>query len=131
MTGTQFEREFCRELFQSGFWALNIPRDTCGAQPFDVIAVKGSKVVAVDCKVCGRNRFPLSRVEDNQWLAFRILSERCSRADVGIVCWCDGAIYYIPYHHLVSARDSGKASIVLDSYRAVLAQHVFFDAGAR
>ena len=113
MTGTQFEKAFCRELFNNGYWALNIPRSQNGSQPFDVIAVRGEKIVAVDCKVCSTPRFSLSRIEDNQWSAFEMLSARAPNAVVGIVCWCD-ALYFAPFRVLLDCAENGLASISLD-----------------
>ena len=72
MTYAEFERKFCEWAGKDGWWALNIPRSKAGQQPFDVIACKGSCVLAVDCKLVSakKNLFPLDRIEDNQWMAF-------------------------------------------------------------
>ena len=66
--GNSFETEFCELLFQHGFWCHNMAQNAAG-QPADVIAVKGKTAYLIDCKVCSNNRFPLSRVEENQHFA--------------------------------------------------------------
>lgn len=66
--GNTFETEVCNLLFAQGFWAHNMAQNAAG-QPADVIAVKNGKAYLIDCKVCSGNRFPLSRVEENQNLS--------------------------------------------------------------
>ena len=70
--GTDFENEACALLQQAGYWVHFITPDARGAQPFDIIAVKNGKPLAVECKTLaeGNKYFPLSRLEDNQILAF-------------------------------------------------------------
>lgn len=107
MTGKEFETTFCNELKSHGYWALNIPRDRRGAQPFDIIAVRDNDVVAVDCKVCSSKTFPLARIEDNQWLAFKAISSKTCTAKVGIVAFCESTQkqYFIPYYILEQVTD--------------------------
>jgi archaeal holliday junction resolvase (hjc) len=68
--GNSFEMEFCELLFQRGFWCHNMAQNAAG-QPADVIAVKNKTAYLIDCKVCSHNRFPLSRVEENQHFAMK------------------------------------------------------------
>lgn len=113
MTGTQFERWLCRVFKLKGWWALNISKDARGAQPFDVIAIKDDLFFAIDCKVCGSNKFQLRRVEDNQWLSFQTVSERTS----GIACimiWYDGQVYFYSYYELDEANNNGVKLIEID-----------------
>ena len=112
MTGQQFETEFCELMKAFGYWALNIPRNKSGAQPFDVIAIHGWNIFAVDCKVCGRNSFPLDRVEDNQWTAFKVVHDRTD-ARVGIVAYHKGDIYFLSYSLLLAGRRQERKSIPL------------------
>ena len=112
MTGEQFENLFCELMKKIGYWALKIPRNNAGAQPFDVIAIRGYSVFAIDCKVCSRGVFELRRVEDNQWSAFKVISER-TNANVGIMAYYDGCIYCIPYRTLKECSEAGMKSIKL------------------
>ena len=112
MGGLEFQRKFCKRLWNDGYWALEIARDSRGAQPFDVLAMKDNHVLAVDCKVCSSKgaRFPLTRIEDNQWSAFMTVSERTD-AIVGIVVWYDESVYFVHYETLFDAYRHGDKSI--------------------
>ena len=75
--GVQFEIEFCELLGNNGFWAHRLSENMKGAQPFDVIAMKNGRPIAIECKVVGKsNRFPLRRVEDNQVSSLTLFKER-------------------------------------------------------
>ena len=63
--GNSFETELCDLLADNGFWAHNLAQNQTG-QPADVIAVKNDIAYLIDCKVCLNDRFPFSRIEDNQ-----------------------------------------------------------------
>lgn len=116
MTGNEFEKYFCQILRANGYWTLNIPKNVYGAQPFDVIAMRGDSVLAIDCKVCsGQARFPLSRIEDNQWTAFEDIYDR-TFAWVGIAVLYQEEIYFFQYSELVSALKKGKKSISMDVF---------------
>jgi Holliday junction resolvase len=69
-TGTDFEREFCKLASENGFWAhmLNINQN---GQPADVIISKNNLTALVDCKDCKNNKFPFSRIEENQELSMK------------------------------------------------------------
>lgn len=110
MTGEKFERVFCELLKEDGYWALRIPKNNTGAQPFDILAISGDSMLAVDCKVCKSNRFPLSRIEDNQWLAFKMLAER-TNARIGIAVYHNGQVFMIPYGMLLRAAERNCSSI--------------------
>ena len=104
--GTAFEREVCEILAAEGYWVHFITPDARGAQPFDIIAVKDGRAVAIDCKTCVASRFGISRLEDNQICAF----ERWMACGNGMpVVWVkhDGKIYRIPYG-LIKAEKSIK-----------------------
>ena len=110
MTGAQFERLFIEHLKDSGYWALRIPCNDRGAQPFDVIAIRGSNILAVDCKVCSQPRFETRRIEDNQRLAFELMQKR-TNAWCGFACYHDGNIFMIPF------GDCTGASVRLETLR--------------
>lgn len=63
--GNTFESDFCEMLSAKGFWCHNLKQNVSG-QPADVIAVKDGKAFLIDCKVCEKDAFPLSRIESNQ-----------------------------------------------------------------
>ena len=97
--GSDFEREYCRLLAQKGYWVHFMAPDSRGAQPFDVIAVKDGKALAVDCKTCVANTFNISRLEDNQIMAFeRWMS--CGNGVPIIAVLHNDTIYEISYVEL-------------------------------
>lgn len=68
--GTAFEREAAKQLQAEGCWVHFLTPDNRGAQPFDLLAVKMGVALAIDCKTCADHYFRLSRLEENQRLAF-------------------------------------------------------------
>lgn len=68
--GSKFEKEICRRLASKGYWVHFIVPDIRGAQPFDIIAVKNDTAYAIDCKTCVADVFNISRLEENQVMAF-------------------------------------------------------------
>lgn len=68
--GTAFEKKLCAWLCHRGWWVHFLSPDHTGSQPFDVIAVKDGKALAIDCKTSAKPIFNISRLEDNQVMAF-------------------------------------------------------------
>ena len=114
MDWNKFEADVCAYFFQKGYWAHRIAHSPGGSQPFDIIAMKRNLVVAVDCKVCSRKSFPLVRVEDNQWLAMELMTQRTD-ASVGFACYFQECVYWLPFSVAKSFRDAGSTSIPLTS----------------
>lgn len=117
MTGIQFERKVSKDLFDAGYWVLNVPRNESGAQPFDILAIKGNKIIAADCKVCEAKVFPLSRIEPNQWTAFKMMWERAS-ADICVFVWHEDSTYWISYWQLLSAKAHGMSILISELPKA-------------
>lgn len=64
--GNEFEQEFCKTLYNHGFWVHNLAQNKAG-QPADVLAVRNGKAHLIDCKVCSTKQgFFMKRVEENQ-----------------------------------------------------------------
>lgn len=123
MTPREFEIETCNIFFENGFWALRIPKDERGAQPFDVLAIRGSEIYAFDCKVCSTPRLQLTRAEDNQLASMSLLKRRTT-AYTGFLAWHEGEIYLIPFRDVEEAIKAGKASIKLVRRYADKWQHL-------
>lgn len=101
--GTFFEREVCEILAAEGYWVHFIVPDARGAQPFDIIAVRDGRAVAIDCKTCATDRFTISRLEDNQIMAF----ERwiaCGNEMPLVMIKHDGVMYCIPYDRIKAEK---------------------------
>lgn len=99
MIGTYFERKMRNLLNNEGWWVHFIEPKQSGAQPFDIIAVKNGRAIAVDCKTCVSNNFPLSRLEDNQIYAFEKWI-RCGNSMPYVAVEHEDEIYMIPYDYL-------------------------------
>lgn len=94
--GTDFEREAVEFLSANGCWVHFITPDARGAQPFDIIASINDHPAAIDCKTSARKTFPLTRLEDNQMLAFdRWLA--CGNICAILLVKHDGWVYAVEY----------------------------------
>ena len=101
--GTAFEREFCELLAARGYWVHFMAPSASGAQPCDIIACKNDVPFLFDCKTCKKNVFPLSRLENNQILAFdRFLKTGNNFAFIAVKH--DNKIYVIPYYMLLKEK---------------------------
>lgn len=94
--GTAFEKRVCDLLKTYGWWVHFLEPNHGGAQPFDIIAVKRGKAIAIDCKTCADSIFRISRLEDNQINAFELWLARGNNTPY-VIIEHDGAIYSIPY----------------------------------
>lgn len=94
--GTQFEKDMCDMLSAKGYWVHFIAPDSRGAQPFDIIAVKDGKALAIDCKTCVADTFNISRLEDNQIMAFELWL-RCGNEMPQVAVFHNNNIHLIPY----------------------------------
>ena len=98
--GNSFETEFCELLFQYGFWCHNMTQNAAG-QPADVIAVKNKTAYLIDCKVCSNNRFPLSRVEENQHFTMETW-KACGNGEGWFALKVEDEIIMIPHFSMVA-----------------------------
>jgi len=68
--GTAFENEFCEILKDKGWWVHFMSPSSSGSQPCDIVASKDNEPMLIDCKTSADKVFRISRLEDNQILAF-------------------------------------------------------------
>lgn len=108
--GTEFEQEFCKILADNGYWVHFISPDRTGSQPFDIIAVKSGKAYAFDCKTCESDRFNISRLEDNQIMAFEKWI-RCGNIDPIIAIKWRGTVKFCPYNSLKTFKSMRLADL--------------------
>ena len=97
--GTKFERKICHMLNRDGWWVHFIEPKQSGAQPFDIIAVRLGRAIAIDCKTCVSARFSIDRLEDNQIFAFEKWIA-CGNDDPYIMVEHGEDVYVIPYAYL-------------------------------
>lgn len=96
--GNGFEHRFCEMLADAGYWAHNMAQNSAG-QPADVIAVKNSFPHLIDCKVCSKDTFPLSRVESNQELAMNLWT-LCGNPSAWFALELSDGVYMLAYDTL-------------------------------
>ena len=97
--GAKFEQEFVEILAKEGFWAHFLSPSPTGAQPFDVIAMKDGCAYCFDCKTSVKPIFPLSRLEDNQILAFDKWLQ-CGGREPMVAVKYDNKVYLVSYTQL-------------------------------
>lgn len=114
--GNTFETEFCEILGKHGYWVHNMAQNAAG-QPADVIAVKNKLAYLIDCKVCTKNRFPLSRVEENQHFSMEFWN-MCGNGEGWFALKVEDEIYMIPHYSMVelSYRQSSLNFIEIKEY---------------
>ena len=109
--GAAFEASLRRFLAARGYWVTKLVEGENGA-PLDLLAVKSGRALAVECKVCATLRFPLSRVEDNQWRGMRAFQKHAGEAVFALLSPA-GEVCVFPYRQVLAAKLSGKAALLL------------------
>ena len=112
--GNDFEKELCEMLSEWGYWCHNMAQNAAG-QPADVIAVKNKTAYLIDCKVCSHNRFPLSRVEENQHFAME-LWKQCGNGEGWFALKVNDEIIMIPHFSMVTLSYE-KSALNLTDFR--------------
>lgn len=97
--GSDFERDVCTLFSAFGYWVHFIAPDARGAQPFDIIAVKGGEAIAIDCKTSVSPRLNVSRLEDNQNMAFRHWM-KCGNREPALAVLYNDCLYFIAYNKI-------------------------------
>ena len=116
MTGREFERWMENKLSRCGYWVHRMAESNTGSQPFDIIALKGYSVFALDCKVISTKRpyFPFSRIEENQKRAFEKLYECYSGILLcAFIIYFEGDVYLLDYQIAKKLMGEGKKGITL------------------
>ena len=107
--GNHFEQELCDKLAQHGFWAHNMAQNRDG-QPADIIACICDTPFLIDCKVCLNDRFPLTRIEENQHTAMTLWDKTGNQYAYFALKLSTGEIYMHHYNGLrYFEENDGKA----------------------
>lgn len=101
--GNSFETELCEILSNYGFWVHPMRQDNSG-QPADIIAVRNKVSYLIDAKVCSDNKFPLSRVEENQDLAMELWRE-CGNGTGWFALKLGSRIYMVSHYIMTTYKD--------------------------
>ena len=116
MTGREFEKYMVDWLSEKGFWVHRIAESNTGSQPFDIIALKGHMVFALDCKVISTKRpyFTFSRIEENQKRAFKKMQD-CYKGILlcGFMIYFEDNVYLLDYEIAKKWMEEGKKGITL------------------
>ena len=99
--GNSFERRLCLSLSAYGFWCHCMTQNQQG-QPFDVIAARNGKTYPIDAKVCERDVFKLSRIEENQASAMTLWQQTGNGEGWFALEMSNAAVFFIPYSTLSS-----------------------------
>ena len=100
--GSSFEQELCEILSSHGYWVHFFGANNSG-QPADIIAVRNRVAYLIDAKVCSDNKFPLSRVEENQDLAMELWND-CGNGLGWFALKLDNQIYMISHYGIKAYR---------------------------
>lgn len=87
------------------------PKQNIGSQPCDLIAIKNDRATLIDCKTCNTHLFPIKRIEENQWQAYKRFKE-CGNNDYVLAINYKDEIYIIP----LDIIDKNRKSIDLDTF---------------
>lgn len=115
--GTEWERRFCELMAKNGFWVHFINPNASGAQPFDVIAVKGNKAFAFDCKTCKSGSFTINRLEQNQMFAFDKWLDCGNLFAYIAIRYENGNIYIVDYEYLLEVGSFNPRDALADGMR--------------
>ena len=69
-----------------------------GSQPVDIVAIKNNIATLIECKNLENTsgKFPLSRIESNQWLAYKKLKE-CHNSNMTLAIYWNNNIYFVNF----------------------------------
>ena len=101
--GTEFEREVVTLLSKRGYWVHFITPDSRGSQPFDIIASKDDRPIVADCKTSEKKWFSISRLEENQIMAFELWFKKGNRSAFIFIKYKE-KIYQIPFRMIEGLR---------------------------
>lgn len=104
--GNNFEKEMAEILSKQGYWVTYLtPKQHIGSQPCDLIAIKNDRVTLIDCKTCKTHLFPIKRIEENQWQAYKKY-KKCGNNDFVLAVKYENKIYIIPLDFINKDRKS-------------------------
>ena len=111
--GAAFEKRFCKLLAENGFWVHRVSQNVAGQQPADVIAVKDRCAFLIDCKVCCRDLFTLSRMEPNQRSAMEQWMKCGNTIPFFALEGSDGKVFMLAYPSAVCAEEDEVSTLAL------------------
>lgn len=111
--GIAAERAVRDALSDDGWWVTKLVENHNGA-PFDLLAVKNGAAKAIEVKHVGESRlFFLSRIEDNQRMAYRRWRE-CGNNDFEFAFFDGTEIFFWAADDVMRAALCGEKTIHVD-----------------
>ncbi len=108
--GNSFESELCQILHAHGWWCHNFASKSAG-QPVDIIACKNDYPIIIDAKVCINDRFPLSRIEENQQNSTMMYDKCGNHGSYIALKLSNGSIYFLSGLTLIMLKQNGEKSL--------------------
>lgn len=113
--GTEFENDICAYFFkEKRMWAGKQNPAPNGSQSFDIIVIGKDETLAIDCKTLEKGRFPLSRVEDNQYTAFHLLHSIGFYNTYFVIKIDDRDVIFAKASYILTKIDEGAKSIPVE-----------------
>lgn len=109
--GSNFEHRVCDYLASTGCWVHFLNPAPNGSQPFDIIACKDNICFAIDAKTCSGKSFSLSRIENNQYTAFKFMNEKGNQNTFFAIEYDDTGILMVPSQYLISLKEQDVKSV--------------------
>lgn len=109
--GNTTEQQVLTFLQSNGLWA-HLLVDNKNGQPFDILALRGESVWALDVKhlTNDNKRFVFSRMEVNQFTSMGDLSQKFMNSVCGFVVVCDNDMRFISYQDCLRLVAQGEKS---------------------
>lgn len=102
--GNKFEKDFADFLSKKGCWVHFIEGAAhTGSQPCDIISIRGDCMQLYDCKTLSNKNglFPLSRVEENQRLAFKRFREcQNTKSTFALAILWNDDVYFVDFDNI-------------------------------
>lgn len=124
--GNKTEKTVSSMLREKGYWVYNCPRNSSGAQPIDLIGIKGGKTIVcwfIDGKHVREQNpsFPLSRIEPNQLASMKYLNEfaKINITNLGFAIQFERTreIYWLCYDKVLDMIKNDEKSINLNKLK--------------
>ena len=96
--GKRFEQDLCRYFFFKDYYVVYNEKGITGAQPSDLVIIKGNIATMIDCKNLENKTgiFPLSRIEFNQQYAYKRFRE-CGNSNFILAIKWENKVWFIDF----------------------------------
>lgn len=96
--GKNFELALCNYLADDNYYIIYNEKGITGSQPFDIVAIKNNIATMIECKNLENKggKFPLSRIESNQMLAFKRAKICGNHNFILAICW-NNNVYFLDF----------------------------------